>query len=315
MDRFYSPILSKEIWIGRQDAHEFEYVFQHVHCQDITKITDINSGYGLIGFESDTGIRRNHGNPGAALGPQAFRSVFAKLATPKPIQIFDMGNIGHIGHELEAAQLCLSQAIQIMMQHDLFPIVIGGGHETAFGHYLGLKKHFPKEEIAIINFDAHFDLRPPLEQNKGSSGTPFRQIQEYLHAQQQPFYYYCAGIQPFANTRSLFEYAHQHQVQYQLAEDIHQNPFDLTWIETILERHSKIYVTLCMDVFSSAISPGVSAPQCLGINPTYVINALKKLKKSQKVIGLDIVELSPPYDTESKTAKLAANLLMNYLYA
>lgn len=313
MERFYTATIHDEVWTGREDANAFEYIFQNVECIDLRTLSNKSPAFGLIGFESDEGIRRNKGNIGAALGPQAFRNVFAKLATPKPISILDLGNIGQIENQLEEAQEELGSAVYRMLQNHLFPIVIGGGHETAWGHYQGLKKYYPKDEIAILNFDAHFDLRPLLSKNRGSSGTPFRQIQEYLQDQQQTFHYYCAGIQPYANCRTLFEYAHQHQVKYILAEQIHKAPYDLQFIEKLIHQHDKIYVTVCMDVFSAAIAPGVSSPQSLGIDATYVLNALKKLKQSQKVIGLDIVELSPPYDIQNHTAKLAACLIMSFL--
>ena len=63
-----------------------------------------------------------------------------------------------------------------------FPVVLGGGHEVAFGTYLGLarisRSAHPGDRIGILNLDAHFDLRPgPVP----SSGTPFRQIAEHEH--------------------------------------------------------------------------------------------------------------------------------------
>ena len=64
------------------------------------------------------------------------------------------------------------------MSYDFDVIVIGGGHETAWGHFQGLAH--PNKDIAILNFDAHFDLRPLINGQLGSSGTPFRQIHNFL---------------------------------------------------------------------------------------------------------------------------------------
>ncbi len=85
-----------------------------------------------------------------------------------------------------------------------FPLVLGGGHEVAFGSWSGLNRHLAgKGRVGIINFDAHFDLR--MKQEQASSGTPFFQIAEQCAAQGTPFHYACLGVAETANTgkRSL----------------------------------------------------------------------------------------------------------------
>jgi formiminoglutamase len=315
MDRFYNPDISKDTWLGRQDANENEYIYQLIQCKNLDDCKISTSGYGIIGFSSDTGIHRNQGNRGAALGPQYFRQSFGKLAAPHPVQLFDFGNVQVLDDNLEEAQICLGEKIHQILKHNICPIVIGGGHETAWGHYQGIKRYIPDEDVAIINFDAHFDLRPLVSDHLGSSGTPFRQIYHYLTEKKQPFYYYCAGIQPLANTRSLFNFADEHHVQYESAQHINSNPLDVSFIEGIIQKHSKIYVSICLDVFAASIAPGVSAPQALGIQPSYVIEALRILKQSQQVVSLDIVELSPPFDINHHTEKLAANLIGSFVFS
>ena len=65
-------------------------------------------------------------------------------------------------------------------------------------------------------------------------------------------------------------------------------------------------------VFKSSIAPGVSASQPFGIDTQYVVNSLRLLKQSGKVVSLDIVELAPVFDINNQTAKLASLLLMEY---
>lgn len=315
MERFYNPHISKETWIGRQDAEENEYIYQLIQCKNLQECMLSASGFGLLGFQSDVGIQRNQGNKGAALGPQSFRQSFGKLAAPYPIQVYDFGNVEVHDDNLEEAQICLGEQIHRILKNKVMPIVVGGGHETAWGHYQGLKKHFFDDDIAILNFDAHFDLRPLISNKLGSSGTPFRQIHQFLQSQKQSFHYYCAGIQPYSNTKSLYKYADEHQVQYISAHEINLKPYDLTFIQNIIQQHKKIYVTICLDVFNAAIAPGVSAPQAFGIQATYVIEALKILKQSNTVIALDVVELSPAYDINNHTSKLAANLVATFIFS
>ena len=312
----YFPIGDRSIWSGRVDALPNEYLYQTIKFLDLNTTSDISeplTGFALLGFESDAGVIRNFGNPGAEQGPMAFRRAAAKLPIHTAFNLYDVGNVKCLDGDLEAAQAELKKRVLTLLSLGLIPIVIGGGHETAWGHFQGIAKHYHQEQVAILNFDAHFDLRPMTHGNHGSSGTPFRQINDYLKANNKPFNYYCAGIQPFSNTASLFEYAHANQVNYLLADKIHASPYDLSFIEKVIDSHQSIYVTLCLDVFSASIAPGVSAPQALGITSTYVIEALRRLKKSKKVIALDIVELAPKYDIRDQTAKLAAALFMEYI--
>ena len=69
-----------------------------------------------------------------------------------------------------------------------------------------------------------------------------------------------------------------------------------------------------MDVFSSSIAPGVSAPQACGLQTWHVIPLLRLIAQSGKVLSFDIAELAPPYDRDKQTASLAARLLWEYLH-
>ncbi len=312
----YIPGNNNDLWSGRNDAKEFEYFFQIIKFLDLNAINTPKitaCGYALLCFMCDEGVRRNFGRVGAKEGPLAFREVLSKLPLHSDISLYDAGNVICEHGDLEAAQIELGARVYQILKLGLKPLVIGGGHETAFGHYQGISKYY--DDVAILNFDAHFDVRELIDNNKGSSGTPFRQINSMLKAQNKKFAYYCAGIQNIANTKTLFQYAHENSVTYLLAEDIKKNPYDMSWIKCILDKHQYLYVTICLDVFNAASAPGVSAPQALGIDSTFVIESLKILKESGKVVSLDIVELAPKYDICNCTAKLAASLFFNYCMA
>ncbi len=310
----YFPNVDQTLWTGRKDALDNEYLYQRVQYLDLnTASTASLNGYCLLGFESDEGVKRNLGNEGAKDGPMSFRQAASKLPVHAPFNLYDAGNVKCLDNDLESAQAELKGRVADILSRGLTPIVIGGGHETAWGHFQGIEHMYPHDDITILNFDAHFDLRPLIHNQLGSSGTPFRQISNYLEAKNKPFHYFCAGIQPYSNIRSLFDFAKAKKVDYLLAEHIHANPYDLNFIEKAINASQHIYVTLCLDVFGAAFAPGVSAAQTLGIAPTFVIEALRLLKQSQKVVALDIVELAPNYDRNQQTAKLAALLFMEYV--
>lgn len=318
----FSSVINTSVWQGRIDALPYEFVFQQVKDLPLDKpagYTGDNKGETvLLGFECDEGVKRNLGRPGAAFGPDAFRQSFGRLPTHRPVTLFDAGNVTCNNNDLESAQIALGEKVSLLLEQQMKPVVIGGGHETAWGHFQGIYDYFKRHnldtsQLAILNFDAHFDCRSLIQGNLGSSGTPFYQVNQLLSENNQPFNYYCAGIQPFGNPRSLFEYAHQHNIHYLLAEEIQLAPRNTNFVEYIIDRFDFIYVTICMDVFNASVAPGVSAPQVLGIYPEYVIQSLRKLRQSGKVISLDIVELSPDDDIDQRTAKLAAGLAAEYI--
>src|SRR5205809_240156 len=133
----------------------------------------------LVGFPQDEGVRRNHGRPGAAEAPQEIRRWLYRLA-PRHIECeinladqppIDAGNVRMEG-DLEETQLALGEVVGGILRTGAVPVVLGGGHETAYGHYLGyVATGLP---VGILNIDAHLDLRPCID-GRGHSGSSFRQ--------------------------------------------------------------------------------------------------------------------------------------------
>lgn len=314
-DQLYTPPQNK-LWQGRHDAKAGEYFYQLVQMCDLNHLSDQKEmAYAILGFACDAGVQRNLGRTGAAQGPDAIRKALARL----PIhnfnrKLYDVGNIVCENNELEAAQELLSNAVSQLHSLGIFPIVLGGGHETAWGHYQGLYQHH-QTALPILNFDAHFDLRDLLPNNQGNSGTPFHQIAKWCEKNAEHFDYNCIGIQSFGNTQSLFERAHALKTNYLLAEEIYLKGQRCVthFIEKILHRVDKLYVTFCLDVLSSAYAPGVSAPQPLGLSPWQILPALRQLATSGKIAGFDIVEYAPCFDPDERTAKLAALLIGDFL--
>jgi len=211
----------------------------------------------------------------------------------------------------------LSKAVNKILSLNLFPIVLGGGHETALGHYNGILNHLsknnPKPNIGIINFDAHFDIRP--YPNGSHSGSMFRQIADICEDKNLDYSYMCLGIQKHSNTVDLFKTADKLGVDYILAKDILSsddwNVFER--LDEFIKLRDHIYITICSDVFSSAFAPGVSASQPLGLDPEKVIKFIKYILKSGKVVSFDIAEVSPRFDLDNTTANLASVIIFSVI--
>lgn len=304
-------------WQGRPTTSSDDYFYQMIELVDLAKpLKKLKPGFALLGFASDIGVRRNLGRPGAAAGSQAIKQALASLAVQQPLVLYDVGTIVPKEEDLESAQTALAEVTYLLLQNKITPLILGGGHETAWGHYQGIAKFLGDKPLSIINFDAHFDLRDIPADQKGTSGTPFRQIAADRSAKKLGFDYTCLGIQSQSNTQHLFQVAEKLGVNYLSAQDmcVQDSKFSADFLERILKKTEHIYLSLCLDVFSVAYAPAVSAPQVLGLSPWQVIPLIQQIVASNKLVSVDIVELAPVYDTDLRTRKLAASLLTEVVY-
>lgn len=268
----------------------------------------------LLGFCSDEGVKRNCGRSGAKDGPLAIRKALCNLPVhfAENATLYDAGNVLCTDTNLEVAQEELGHAVARVLASDCFPIVLGGGHEVAYGHYLGLKAPMAKSKsLSILNIDAHFDLRP-FEQG-GHSGSSFLQVAQDCKKNNTTFSYFCLGIQQSANSQALFHEAQKLKANFIAAQDMHPatRSINLAKLQNFSEQQNPIYLTICLDAFAAAFAPGVSAPSALGILPNEILPYLDAILKTKKVISLDVAELCPKHDNNDITAKLAAQLIFH----
>jgi len=315
-------ITDKTVWQGRTDSETNYDAFIWHQCVKIIdlKRNDLASytgklGFAFIGFCCDEGIRINSGRIGAAMGPKSIRKALSSLPCnfSQEVKLFDVGDILCEDCTLKESQDLLSKAVKKVLSLNLFPIVLGGGHEIAFGNYMGILNYLSQKtqepNIGIVNFDAHFDLRP--YEKSGTSGTMFNQIADLTKAQNIDYSYLCLGIQKHSNTLRLFKTADELGVEYILAKDLTNMDYYpiLERVDDFMKDKDHLYVTICSDVFSSAFAPGVSAPQALGLYPDKVLNFLKYILRSKKAISFDIAEVSPRFDFDNTTANLASVMI------
>ncbi len=313
MNHFHRPF-QPHLWRGRTDeggGKRWHQVIQPVGLPN-TEGASLNRQPVLLGFVCDEGVRRNKGRTGAAEGPESLRRSLAGMAWHGEAGIlpYDAGDILCPNDRLEEAQKRLGRAVAELLRPGSFPIVLGGGHETAFGSYLGLREALGKDQpIGIINIDAHFDLRQP--HRGASSGTPFWQISRCCREDRTPFSYFCIGINPTANTATLFAEAERLDIGFIPIDDCLTTPLSELQqrLSSFLEQQTVVYLTIDLDGFDAAYAPGVSAPACPGLSPGIVIPLLRHILASGKVVLTDICELNPSFDADQRTSRLAAGLV------
>lgn len=315
MNPLYYNTPQSAYWHGRVDGTDQDDLRWHQAIECVGIDSALNTGkpsVSLLGFACDEGVRRNHGRVGSIDGPQAIRKVLSSLPVhfPSDLLLYDRGDVTCPNENLEEAQVALGTAVRTVIQQQSFPIVLGGGHEVTYGHFRGLMDSL-EGSIGIINIDAHFDLREPMDR-RPSSGTGFYQIRQDLANVGMPFHYLALGIQEISNTRRLFHRADEWGVDYMFTRDFYS---DHIWLvqERILafaEQVDHVYLTVDMDAFAASYAPGVSALAFNGLvpNPDFFI-CFDTILQLANLVSVDIAELNPQYDIDHRTARLAADLI------
>ncbi|MEH6442665.1 MAG: formimidoylglutamase [Oceanospirillaceae bacterium] len=294
-------------------SHIKEYWHQQI-TPYASNLGDISESVGLIGFCCDAGVKRNNGRVGASQGPTAFRDHMRKVACHNTLSsTIDFGDIVVIDDQLEAGQKELSVLVAKQVQQVKRLLVIGGGHETAYGTFCGLHEALGADcKIGIINLDAHFDLRQPGDAG-ASSGTPFYQIQALTGPDN--FYYFCMGLARESNTQILFDRADEWGVMYRT--DSQMKHSDLDQIKRELQSFAQscdaLYLTIDMDVLPHYQAPGVSAPAVRGVDLDVIESVIDQVIDCAQYcrFGLPVVELTelnPNHDPQGVTARTAAFL-------
>ena len=259
----------------------------------------------FVGFPSDAGVARNGGRPGAAGGPRALRHALYRM-TPDArdpgsfeallARTADLGNVPVAG-DVERDQAALGQTIAALLDRGVFPVVLGGGHETLYGHARGYLE--TERRIHLLNWDAHADVRPlvggPDGARLGHSGSPFRQALEHPSGLVRG--YTVAGLQPWRVSAAHAAFVRQRG--------------RLVWAQDLTDPEALVAdldgpTLASFDLDAVAGVSGVSAPNVGGIPVGVWLRAADACGASPHVMSADVVELSPPHDASGQTATLAA---------
>lgn len=251
----------------------------------------------LLGLPDDTGVRLNHGRPGAAEGPTALRAALARYGVAEPSgwewpAVFDAGDVTPAGDDLHETHRRVSEAAAALVDRGLLPIAVGGGHDLTFPFVRAVAK--PIAPIHMVYFDPHLDVR-----DETGSGMPFRRLVEAGSVDALTIH----GFQPFANAGEHVRWFQAHGGRVS----------DMTPDDPWPDRDTA--VSLDLDVIDQVFAPGVSATNPCGWTPETAARWVAAAGRNPQVRCFDIMELSPPNDQGGRTARLAAHLLLTFLRA
>jgi formiminoglutamase len=259
----------------------------------------------LVGFPSDEGVHRNGGRVGAAGAPDDIRRMLYRL-TPdaerfeESVDLLehtrDLGNLV-LSDDVERDQERLAEALDPLLLAGSFVIVLGGGHETSFGHFQAYA--LGGQRVGILNWDAHPDVRE-LKDGLGHAGSPFRQA--ILDPSGSCRQFVAAGLLPHVVARSHLEFIAAHGGRFVWRRDL--SPARVDEIYGSLAGPS--FVSFDLDAVEQAAAPGASSPSVGGITADLWLHAAYRAGRTRAVTSCDVVEMNPVYDRDNAAARLAA---------
>lgn len=307
-------------WEGRDDGPGAQHARWHsvitpLDMDDLPAAPGGQPAVAVLGFASDEGVARNGGRQGAAAGPAALRQALGSLAFHGDFLLADAGTVTTQSDDLESAHVELSSRVTALRKAGYMVVVLGGGHETAFGSHRGALDAQADQPLQIVNLDAHFDLR---QADRPSSGTPFLQIAELVGTKYPDtpgaFDYTVFGISKPNNTQVLFDTAQRLGVKVVLDEElVGITPARAAEMAAAAvgdgSRLAPIHLSIDLDVLPASTAPGVSAPASLGVDFGIIRALAVAIARTGRLALVDVVELNPEYDIDTRTAKAAARLI------
>jgi formiminoglutamase len=249
----------------------------------------------LLGLPDDIGVRMNHGRPGAAGGPKAFRAALARYGVSEPAdgplpRVFDAGDVIPTG-SLEKTHARVLEATAALLDLGLFPIAIGGGHDLTFPFVRAVAAKYPK--LAGVYFDAHLDVR-----DTPGSGMAFRRLVQDCDVSALHLH----GFRPFVNSREHFTWF-----------KAHGGKFYPDNAAVKLPAAKNLFVSFDLDVLDASQAPGVSALNPAGWTVREAEDWVFACGGNNRVRCFDLMELNPMVDVDGRTARVAAHLFLTFL--
>ena len=239
---------------------------------------------------------------GARFAPNAMREDSWGLETYSPyqdkdlddIKLFDGGDLELPFGDKKRVLKKIEKYTSKILEDNKIPIMIGGEHLVSLGTIRAIAKKY--DDLHIIHFDAHTDLREDYLGEKLSHATVIRRVYDILGDDK----IYQFGIR--SGTKKEFEWAKKHT---------HLEKFTANSLkETISQLKNKpIYITIDLDVLDPSIFSGTGTPEAGGLDFVYLLKCIKSMTKFNNVVGFDLVELSPHYDKSGTSTAVACKVL------
>ena len=289
-------------------------------CPDLD---ELDAQVAFIGVPFDQGT---FGRPGARFGPDAIRDAPRGYLYSDPLGrqgeaegIFDIdvgdellrsvtmadcGNITVVPSDVTSNFDKLSQVVEKAVAKGALPVVVGGDHAITFPAVRGFSKFSP---LNLVHFDAHLDYTHDVQGVFHTHGSPIRRCREL------PFVKHITSVGIRTARRKPYQESQEDGNLVITTKRFHQ--LGPRAVVDLIPQGENLYITLDIDVMEPSQAPGTGTPEIGGLGYQEIRECLAELVARDNLVGFDLVEVAPPYDSSEITVQLAAQLIIDVLAA
>jgi agmatinase len=266
--------------------------------------------------------------PGTRFGPQAIRmtdylphdgsrpSLALRTDGLVDLRVLDAGDVEMPPGDIERALGALEAAVERVTRAGAIPVVLGGDHSIAFPDAKGVANVLGQGRVSMIHFDAHADTGDIEFGSLWGHGQPMRRLIESGALRGDRFLQ--VGLRGYwPPPETLAWMAEQSMRSYEMTEiGVRGLAACLTEAFAIAtDECDGVFLSVDIDVCDPAHAPGTGTPEPGGLNARELLDAVRRICLELPVVGIDVVEVSPPYDSADITAALANRVVLEALSA
>ncbi|HTW20222.1 MAG TPA: agmatinase [Mycobacteriales bacterium] len=272
-------------------------------------------------FDSGTSYRS-----GARFGPMAIRStdylphdgsrphIGLRVDALQDLRVVDAGDIEMPPTDTELSLRRLEDAVAAVATAGAIPVILGGDHTIAWPDIAGVARHFGAGRVSVVHFDAHADTGEEQWGSLYGHGTPMRRLIESGAARGDRFLQ--VGLRGYwPEPPTLAWMAEQGMRWFEMTEVVDRGLDEcLDEAESIaVDDCDGVFLSIDVDVVDPGMAPGTGTPEPGGLTGRQLLDAVRRLAINLPVVGLDVVEVAPAYDTADVTAMLANRVVLEVL--
>lgn len=264
--------------------------------------------------------------PGARYGPRAIRQADVSGGFPpsrpnmdigldpfEVLTVVDYGDAAVTPGDYHGSHAAIREAVGDVCAAGAIPIVLGGDHAIAHPDVGAVADALKPRRLGLVHFDAHADNAPDTYGVTHSHGTPLRHLVEEGSLRGEDIIQ--VGLRGYWPDPEEFEWARQQGFRWHLMDEISERGMEAVMEDVVAaaRRFDALFVSFDIDVCDPAFAPGTGTPEPGGITARDALRAIRRLSSECELAGMEVVEVSPPYDQSEITALLAHRLVLEAL--
>ncbi|MGZ6269144.1 MAG: agmatinase [Candidatus Limnocylindrales bacterium] len=277
----------------------------------------------IIGAPFDDAVSHR---PGARFGPRAIReanyatgSLHSLQTGIEPfewLEVVDAGDANIVPAWIERGHALIYRKIRDVARTGAIPIVLGGDHSITWPSATAVAETRRPGRIGIVHFDANADTAPEDWGVLAGHGTPMRRLIESGAVLGRNFVQ--VGLRGYWPPVETFEWMKAQGMRWHLMREIEERGAEAVIADAIaeaLDGPEAIYLSVDVDVIDPGMAPGTGTPEPGGMLTREVLRAIRQIVAAVELAGMDVVEVSPPYDHAELTAMVASRLVLEAMSA